>query len=333
MINKPLAPTKLSVVIPCYNEEEILDLSINKIASYLEGLKNEKIIDHSSLILLVDDGSSDRTWNIIQELSSSINDVFGIKLSRNFGHQSALLAGLKNVYKETDCTITIDADLQDDIAVIREMVIKYREGYDVVYGVRKERKTDTFFKRQTAIAFYKFIKLLGVEIVYNHADYRLASKRAINSLFDFEEVNLFLRGIFPAIGYESSVVYYDRLERIAGDSKYPFRKMLAFAIDGITSFSVKPLRVITVFGITISFVSVILSFYSLFSYFFLNTVPGWTSITLSFYFLSGIQLLCIGVLGEYIGKIYKETKRRPRFIIQESLLYQGEDQIQEPVRS
>ena len=213
------------------------------------------------------------------------------------------------------------------------MVIKYREGYDVVYGVRKERKTDTFFKRQTAIAFYKFIKLLGVEIIYNHADYRLASKRAINSLFDFEEVNLFLRGIFPAIGYESSVVYYDRLERIAGDSKYPFRKMLAFAIDGITSFSVKPLRVITVFGITISFVSVILSFYSLFSYFFLNTVPGWTSITLSFYFLSGIQLLCIGVLGEYIGKIYKETKRRPRFIIQESLLYQGEDQIQEPVRS
>lgn len=307
---------KLALVIPCYNEEEIIEDSYQKISQFIQTLKQKSIIDKNSVIVMVDDGSGDNTWEIINEFGETNNDIIGVKLSKNFGHQNALLAGLESIYKECDCTITIDADLQDDITVIEEMVIKFTKGNHIVYGVRKERKTDKVIKRQTALLFYKIMKWLGVDIVYNHADYRLASKRVIAHLFDFNEVNLFLRGMFPLIGFKHSNVYYDRLERTAGKSKYPFRKMLAFAVEGITSFSIKPLRIVAILGLFIFIVSLFLGLYSLYSYFLYKTVPGWTSIALPLYFLSGVQLLSIGVVGEYLGKIYKETKQRPRFIIE-----------------
>jgi len=287
-----------------------------KISELVEQLIANKVIAPESSIIYVDDGSKDKTWVLIQNIVDISTNKIGIKFSRNFGHQSALLGGITSVHQQVDCIITIDADLQDDISVIEEMIIKYTQGFEVVYGVRKARNTDTAFKKRTAQGFYSLMKNMGVNIIYNHADFRLASSRVCENLLKFGEVNLFLRGIFPLIGFNSTTVYYDRLERSAGTSKYPFMKMLGFALEGITSFSVKPLRIVSLIGIFIFFVSLILAFYSLYSYLFLGTVPGWTSITLPIYFIGGIQILCIGIIGEYLGKIYKEVKSRPKFIIE-----------------
>jgi glycosyltransferase involved in cell wall biosynthesis len=309
----------LGIIVPCYNEEEVLTETMKRLQQQLTGLVESGRISGKSFAAYVDDGSRDKTWEIIQETSKNNPQVKGVKLSRNFGHQGALLAGMNAFMESSDCIITIDADLQDDINVIGEMVDKFREGFHIVYGVRKKRKTDTFFKRFTALRFYKLMKWLGVDIVYNHADYRLISRLVLQKFTDFREVNIFLRGIFPLIGFPSTSVYYDRLERFAGESKYPLKKMMAFAFDGISSFSVKPLRIVSVIGLIVFLLSIAMALYSLYSYFFLGTVPGWTSITLPVYFISGIQILCIGIIGEYLGKVYTEVKARPRFIIENIL--------------
>ncbi|MFO7658916.1 MAG: glycosyltransferase family 2 protein [Bacteroidales bacterium] len=315
IINTPI----LGIVVPCYNEEQVLPHTKDRLEQLIRNLIEVEKISSDSLIVFVNDGSQDHTWELIEKFVKE-NPMFqGIKLSRNFGHQNALLAGLNTFMNSCDCIISIDSDLQDDIQVIEEMVDKFREGFDIVYGVRKERKSDTFFKRTTALVFYKLMKWLGVEIIYNHSDYRMASRRVLENLNSFNEVNLFLRGIFPLIGYPSTCVYYDRLERFAGESKYPLKKMMAFAFDGISSFSIKPLRIVSIIGIIVFFMSIIMAIYSLYSHLFLGTVPGWTSITLPVYFISGIQILCIGVIGEYLGKVYKEVKSRPRYIIEKIL--------------
>ena len=299
----------VAIVLPCCNEEEILTQTDEKIGSLIEQLINKNLISQKSFIIYVDDGSTDKTWGLIQNFIDVKENRVGIKFSRNFGHQSALLAGITNIYQQVDCVITIDADLKDDINVIEKIKKKYIQGFEVVYGVRKKRATDLYFKKKTAIGFYILMKNLGVNIIYNHADFRLASSRVCENLLTFGEVNLFLRGIFPLVGFSNTQVFYDRLERTGGKTKFPFGKMMAFALDGITSFSVKPLRIV-------SLVSIILSFYSLYAYFFSGTVPGWTSIILPIYFIGGVQIFCVGVIGEYIGKIYQEVNSRSRFIIE-----------------
>ncbi len=306
----------LGIILPCYNEEEIIKKSDNKIGFLVDGLISEGLISINSKIIYVDDGSTDKTWDKIINLIEIHDNRIGVKLSRNFGHQSALLGGIAQFYKQLDCIITIDADLQDDISVIKEMIMQFSQGYEIVYGVRRKRESDSFFKRQSANGFYFLMKALGAEIIENHADFRLVGNRVCENLFAFGEVNLFLRGIFPLIGFNNTIVYYDRLERTDGKTKYPLTKMLAFALDGITSFSIKPLRLVSLLGISIFIVSCFLIFYSIISYFYLGTVPGWTSITLPVYFLGGIQILCIGIIGEYLGKVYQEVKSRPRFIIE-----------------
>lgn len=306
----------LGIILPCYNEEEILFKTDQKISELVDKLITSGMINKESIIAYVDDGSSDQTWELINSSIAHHENKIGIKLSRNFGHQSALLAGIAQLYQQVDCIITIDADLQDDISVIEEMIIKFTHGFEIVYGVRKKRTTDSYFKRKSAKLFYFLMKILGANILEDHADFRLASRRVCENLFAFGEVNLFLRGIFPLIGFNNTVVYYDRLERTDGETKYPFTKMLAFALEGITSFSVKPLRIVSLIGISIFIVSCFLILYSVISYFYLGTVPGWTSITLPIYFLGGIQILCIGIIGEYLGKVYQEVKSRPRFIIE-----------------
>ena len=270
-------------------------------------------------MLLVDDGSRDRTWEMIREYHQSNPLVEGLKLARNRGHQNALLAGLMAAKERCDLTVSMDADLQDDIDAIDGMLEKYREGCDVVYGVRNKRETDTWFKRTTAEGFYKVMKLLGVDVVFNHADYRLMSRRALEGLSEYKEVNLFLRGMVPLIGYRSDYVYYDRHERIAGESKYPLKKMISFALDGISSFSVKPLKLISNFGILVSVLSVLGLLYALVSYFMGWAVSGWTAIVCSIWLLGGLQMLCLGVVGGYIGKIYSEVKARPRYRVEEHL--------------
>lgn len=308
--------TKLFVVLPCYNEEEVLPETSKRLLELYERMISDGIISSESKIVFVDDGSRDRTWGIISSLCDS-NEVYrGVKLAHNAGHQNALLGGLMTIKDECDCAISIDADLQDDINVIPEMVKKYDSGCDVVYGVRSDRKTDTFFKRTTAQGFYKFMSVMGVDVVYNHADYRLLSRRALNDLSSFKEVNLFLRGIVPLIGYKSDSVYYERAERFAGESKYPLKKMLAFAFDGITSFSVKPIKILWSVGALVCIAAIIAAIYTLISKFFGYTSDGWASLMCSIWFLGGVQLISIGVIGEYIGKIYKETKARPRYIIE-----------------
>ena len=269
--------------------------------------------------MYVDDGSRDKTWSLIQEYHQANPVVRGIKLAHNRGHQNALLAGLMTAMQDCDCAISLDADLQDDVDAIDEFVKKYLDGCDVVYGVRNKRDTDTFFKRFTAEGFYKVMKMLGADIVFNHADYRLMSRRALEGLSEYREVNLFLRGIVPLIGYRSDYVYYDRHERFAGESKYPLKKMLSFAMDGITSFSVKPLKMISNLGILLSILSVLGLIYALISYFTNNAVAGWTAIVSSIWLLGGIQLLCVGMVGTYVGKIYSEVKARPRFRIETNL--------------
>ena len=309
----------LYLVIPCYNEEAVLHETAKQLMEKMNAMFAQNLISRDSRIMFVDDGSKDKTWKIIEELHE-LNQLYsGVKLSRNKGHQNALLAGLITAKEKADMVISLDADLQDDVDVIDKMVEKYYKGSDVVYGVRSARNTDTFFKRFTAEGFYKIMQAMGVEIVFNHADYRLMSKRALEGLSEFHEVNLFLRGIIPLIGYPSDVVTYERHERFAGESKYPLKKMLAFATDGITSFSIKPIRMIAICGIGIFVVSLIMLLYFLVRYFIGKTVPGWTSTVVSVWAIGGLQLLAIGVVGEYIGKIYLETKARPKYIIEKIL--------------
>ena len=306
----------LYLVIPCYNEEAVLPETARQLLAKMNSMFDRGMISRESRILFVNDGSKDRTWEIIEELHASNSIYSGVKLSRNKGHQNALLAGLMTAKEKADMMISLDADLQDDVDVIDQMVEKYYAGNDIVYGVRSARKTDTFFKKFTAQGFYKIMQAMGVEIVYNHADYRLMSKRAVEGLAQFKEVNLFLRGIVPLIGYKSDVVTYERHERFAGESKYPLKKMLAFATDGITSFSIKPIRLITSCGILIFGVSILMLIYFLAVHFMGRTVAGWTSMIVSVWAIGGLQLLAIGIVGEYIGKIYLETKARPKYIIE-----------------
>ncbi len=323
---------KLMVVIPCYNEEEVLPETSRRLVDKMDSLVKKGLITPDSRVLLVNDGSRDRTWEMISELHRQ-NPLFeGVKLSRNRGHQNALLAGLMTARNRCDVSISMDADLQDDMDAMDRFIEKYNEGCDVVYGVRNKRETDTFFKRETALMFYRLMKGLGVDITYNHADYRLMSNRALNALAQFGEVNLFLRGLAPLVGFQSDVVTYDRSERFAGESKYPFKKMLAFAIDGITSFSVKPLRLITTVGMGIFVVSLFMLLYTLISWLTGQTVVGWTSTLASIWMIGGIQLLSLGIIGEYVGKIYNETKRRPRFIIERYLNEKGDDPVVDETR-
>lgn len=309
----------LYLVIPCYNEEEVLRITTEALTEKMNQLIKNKKISNKSKVLYVNDGSKDRTWELIEEIHSENSLFCGVKLSRNRGHQNALLAGLMVAKEHSDITISMDADLQDDINVIDKMIEEYENGSEIVYGVRSSRKKDTFFKKFTAEGFYKFMKLMGVEIVFNHADCRLMSKIALDGLEKFEEVNLFLRGIVPQIGYKTSVAYYERNERAAGESKYPLKKMLKFAIEGITSFSVKPLKMITTMGFLMSIFSFIVLVYALVVKIMGNAVSGWTFIIFSIWLVAGIQMLSLGVIGEYIGKIYNETKKRPKYIIEKEL--------------
>ena len=310
---------KLYLVIPCYNEEAVLPETSKRLKEKYTALMNAGKISTDSKIVFVNDGSKDRTWEMICDLHKADPVFRGICLSRNKGHQNALMAGLMTVKGECDAAISMDADLQDDINAIDAMVDKYAEGYEVVYGVRSSRKKDTFFKRTTAQGFYKVMKAMGVETVYNHADYRLMSSRALDALSEFEEVNLFLRGIVPLVGFKSTQVTYERGERFAGESKYPLKKMIAFAVEGITSMSVRPIRMITTLGFFVFLVSLGVLIYSIVQKFLGNTVPGWAFLAVSIWALGGIQLLSIGVIGEYVGKIYLETKHRPKFIVAEYL--------------
>lgn len=307
------------MVVPCYNEEEVLDETTRQLAEKLYALIQKGKISEKSRILYVNDGSKDQTWPIISRLHEEYDIVSGLNLSRNRGHQNAVLAGLMYAKEHCDAAISMDADLQDDINAIDEMVDKFSQGMDVVYGVRSSRKKDTLFKKCTAEGFYKFMKWMGVDIVFNHADYRLMSRRVLQQLESYKEVNLFLRGIVPLIGYPSDRVYYERHERFAGESKYPLKKMLSFAFDGITSFSVKPIRFILSLGLLIFVVSVGILIYSIVRHFIGQTVLGWSSLMVSVWALGGLQLLAIGIVGEYIGKMYLETKKRPRFAIQDVL--------------
>lgn len=309
----------LYLVIPCYNEEEVLPETSKRLTAKLGAMIEMGLISQDSKIVFVNDGSKDHTWQLIRQYHEENPMIQGINLSRNKGHQSALLAGLMTVKEYCDMAISMDADLQDDVDDIEQFVEKYYEGCEVVYGVRSERKTDSFFKRASAQSFYKLMLHMGVEIVYNHADYRLMSRRALDEMEGFKEVNLFLRGIVPLIGFQSGVVTYERHERFAGESKYPLKKMLNFAFDGITSFSVKPIRMVTTLGIIIFAISILMLIYFLITWCIGWTVPGWTSIVVSVWAIGGLQLLAIGIIGEYIGKIYMETKARPKFIVQEYL--------------
>ena len=308
----------LSVVVPCFNEQEVLPETVARLTDTLDPLITKGIISADSEVVFVDDGSSDETWKIIKDYSKKSSLITGIKLSRNRGHQNALLAGLFSA--RGDAVISVDADLQDDLSAINKMLDDYLNGSDIVYGVRKHRDTDTFLKRLTAESYYRLLALMGVEIIFNHADYRLLSRRAVDSLREFGECNLFLRGLVPQLGYPSSIVYYDRATRFAGESKYPIRKMMAFAWQGITSFSAAPLKAITGIGVLISIGSFAVAAWALWIRLFSDaTVPGWASTVVPMYFLGGVQLLCIGIIGEYLAKIYTETKRRPSFFIEDTI--------------
>ena len=310
---------KLYVVVPCYNEEALLYDTAKRLKSKMTTLIDAGKISKKSHVVFVNDGSKDQTWEIIEKLHSDDSLFSGINLSRNRGHQNALLAGLLTVKDVCDVSISMDADLQDDINAMDEMIEQYLSGCDIVYGVRSKRATDTWFKRMTAEGFYKFMDILGANTVYNHADYRLMSQRALKGLAEFKEVNLFLRGIVPMIGYRTGIVYYERSERFAGESKYPLKKMLAFAFEGITSLSTKPIRMITALGIAVFSISILMLIWSVVGFFRGTTTPGWASLMVSVWGIGGLLILSIGIVGEYIGKIYLETKARPRFIVKEFL--------------
>lgn len=307
---------KLCIVVPCYNEEEALAYTNTELTNLIRKLTEEGKLKKDSFILYVDDGSRDRTWDMIQEYRQEYACVFGLKLARNTGHQNALTAGLLAAVDYADMTISIDADLQDDIMVIEEMIDKFEQGYDIVYGVRNRRDTDTFFKKFTALGFYKLMQAMKIDIVYNHADYRLMSKRAVEQFSGYTERNLFLRGIIPLIGYRSAVVKYDRKSRVAGESKYSLNKMFSMAFEGITSFSIQPIRMITGLGLAIVVCSILAAIYAFYSFITGKVVAGWTSTILSIWFIGGVQLLSIGLIGTYIGKIYIEVKHRPRYNIE-----------------
>ena len=310
----------LYIVVPCYNEQEVLTETTKRLTEKIQTLIEKKAITNESRILYVDDGSKDTTWNMICELYKKNEFVTGLKLSRNRGHQNALLAGLFEASEHADMIVSMDADLQDDINVLDQFIEEYYKGNQIVYGVRKSRKKDTFFKRTTAVSFYKLMRAFGVELIYNHADYRLMSKRAVEELKNYKEVNLFLRGIIPLIGFQTSTVEYDRGERFAGESKYPLRKMIYFAIDGITSTSVRPIRMITMFGFFSILFSIVYAIFVIWGHFRGSTIQGWTTSILLLCFFGGAQIMCTGIVGEYVGKIYLETKARPRFIVDEKIL-------------
>ena len=313
---------KLYIVVPCYKEEEILPITIPEFVRILNEMINDNKISKDSKIVFVNDGSKDKTWPIIQDAASENNCIIGINLAGNVGHQNALMAGLEYAKEHCDMCISIDADLQDDVNTIKEMVEKYQNGADIVFGVRSDRQSDTFFKRFTAQSFYKMMHKMGVKSVYNHADYRLMSRESLMALSQYGESHLFLRGIVAQMGFNTDVVYYSRKERVAGESKYPLKKMLSFAWNGITSFSVKPISVLMTLGIVIIFCSIAAFIYSLVSYLFGSVIPGWTSLIISIWFLGGVQLFAIGMIGQYIGKTYIESKKRPRYYIKE---ISGED--------
>ena len=307
---------RLAIVVPCYNEESALPYTFDALGKVLDIMINDGKISDDSYILCVDDGSKDKTWEVIETEQKTNRFIKGVKLAGNVGHQNALLAGLMTAKQACDYCVSIDADLQDDVNAIIEMVDKANEGVDIVYGVRKDRSTDTFFKRTTAQGFYKFMSMLGVKTVYNHADFRLMSNRALEALSEFKERELFLRGLIPLIGYKTDCVYYNRSTRIAGESKYPLRKMIKFAINGIVSFSTRPLELITALGFGIIILSLIALLYVIIGFFLGQTVAGWPSLMVSIWFLGGVQLFSIGLIGQYVGRTYHEAKHRPRFIIE-----------------
>lgn len=307
---------RLGIVVPCYNEEEVLKISSEALRAVLDDLVEKKKIAKDSFVLFVNDGSKDKTWELIQEEHKKYEQIKGVNLAKNVGHQYALTAGLMTAKDMCDVTVSIDADLQDDTSVIEDMIDKYHDGCDIVYGVRNSRKKDTFFKRTTAQGYYKLMDTMGVKTVYNHADFRLMSKRSLEAFSEYKETNLYLRGMVPLLGYKTDCAYYERKERVAGESKYPLKKMLALAFEGISSFSTKPIDMITVLGFGIIFLSVIAAVYAFVSYFMGNVEAGWTSLILSIWFLGGVQLLSIGLIGKYIGKIYTEVKHRPRYNIE-----------------
>ena len=313
MKNKPV----LAIVVPCYNEEEVLPETIHRLSMLVKKLVVAEKISEESYVLLVDDGSHDRTWAIIEKANRMMGKIKGLKLSRNFGHQNALVAGMEHVRDKCDCMVSIDADLQDEINVIEIGLEKYSSGANVVYFIRRDRNKDTWFKKQTAILFYRLMSYFGVNVIYNHADYRLIDRNVLNCFMNFKEVNLFFRGIFPLIGFTIATVSFDRNERFAGKSKYPLKKMLSFALDGITSFSIVPLRLVSIIGLFVIFLSIMISIYVLYETLVTgNVVLGWASTVLPIYFLGGVQLLSLGIIGEYIGKIYIETKARPRYFVE-----------------
>lgn len=312
-------PPVLAIVVPCYNEEEVFPVTCGVLRTKLDELVSRGKAAPDSLICFVDDGSTDRTWRLVEAAHAEDPRVKGIRFSGNRGHQYALLAGLECVRDLSDAAVSLDADLQDDVGVLERFVDRYLEGHDIVYGVRKRRDTDSRFKKWTALLFYKLMAVLGVRIVYNHADYRLADRKVLEALTEHRERNLFLRGIFPSLGFRSAVVEYDRQERTAGASKYSLRRMLSFALEGVTSFSVVPLRIVTFMGLAAFLVSVVLTVWAFWQKYTGHTIPGWSSLIISLYFIGAVQLLSVGLIGEYIGKIYREVKARPRYIIHEKL--------------
>ena len=307
---------RLGIVVPCYNEEDVLKISADALRQVLDDLISKEKIAEDSFILFVNDGSKDKTWELIEEEHKAHGQIKGLKLAKNVGHQYALTAGLMTAKDMCDVTVSIDADLQDDTTVIEEMLDKFHEGCDIVYGVRNSRKKDSFFKRTTAQGFYKMMNFMGVKTVYNHADFRLMSKRSLDALAEYKETNLFLRGMVPLLGYQTDCVYYERKERMAGKSKYPLKKMLALAFEGISSFSTKPIDMIMYLGFGIVMISIVMAVYAFVSYFTGNVEAGWTSLMLSIWFIGGVQLLSVGLIGKYIGKIYTEVKHRPRYNIE-----------------
>ncbi len=322
-----ISNTILGIVVPCYNEEEVVGETANQLTLILESLISEKLISIDSFVLFANDGSKDQTWSILKELNRKNNYISAIKLARNVGHQNALVAGLEVALESADVVVTIDADLQDDVNAIKQMVKDYHEGNEIVYGVRTTRQNDSIFKKYSALLFYKLMNLLGTQTIYNHADFRLMSKRAVECFLKFPEKNLFIRGIVPLIGFTTSNVYYKRSERFAGETKYPFAKMLNFAVDGITSFSVKPLRIIFSIGFVFLFLTIAASAYIIIQYLNGNVVSGWSSLILSLWFIGSIIIISLGVIGEYIGKIYTEVKNRPRYIIESKLTRSGCNEI------
>lgn len=307
---------RLALVVPCYNEEAVLEISSKALREVLDDLIQKGKIAEDSFVLFVDDGSKDKTWELIEQEHNKYRNIKGLKLAANVGHQFALTAGLISAKDISDVTVSIDADLQDDVTVIEEMIDKFHDGNDIVYGVRNDRSSDSFFKRMTAQGFYKMMAVMGVKTVYNHADFRLMSKRAVEQFSKYKETNLYLRGMMPLIGYKTDSVYYERKERVAGESRYPLKKMLALAFNGISSFSIKPISLITTAGAVIIFLCILAAIYALFSYCTGHVVEGWTSLILSIWFLGGVQLLSIGLIGQYIGKIYIEVKQRPRYNVE-----------------